>query len=396
MPVFIETKPNFLKPVKELDYKEGREEELENLVINNPKIFPIEIISENVQWIPISKQMRLLRVGNNDKVRTDTIGVDDQGAIYVIENKLDDNSDESRVSQQVRDYVHILRTMKWEDFLRKIEQANNSDSIKEKKFNFSGKSLKEILNTTKDLKGDSWSLEKSVECFENIKNTFEDGKFFAIICINKISKPLRISIDGENEITDENVMSMFALEVNKFQTDKEEKIIVTNTYPYNLSELRERKTSREKIRRGKKFDNQLATTNSLSKSEKDFLKKYVQKLKNKSDDFKYGKGKTSRLLPIFLINGNEKSPIAIDAQGFLSLQFESLCEPEEEKILEDMNIEEKCFSDFIRELKQIEHLDKIIIRSPSGRFTNKNIDLKDWMSFEDKIITILEKVFMKN
>ena len=396
MPVFIETEPNIVKPVKELDYKEGREEELENLVINNPKIFPIEKISGNVQWIPISKQMRLLRVGNNDKVRTDTIGVDDQGAIYVIENKLDDNSDESRVSQQVRDYVHILRTMKWEDFLRKIEQANNSDSIKEKKFNFSGKSLKEILNTTKDLNGNSWSLEKSVECFENIKNTFEDGKFFAIICINKISKPLRISIDGENEITDENVMSMFALEVNKFQTDKEEKIIVTNTYPYNLSELRERKTSREKIRRGKKFDNQLATTNSLSKSEKDFLKKYVQKLKNKSDDFKYGKGKTSRLLPIFLINGNEKSPIAIDAQGFLSLQFESLCEPEEEKISEDMNVEEKCFSDFIRELKQIEHLDKIIIRSPSGRFTNKNIDLKDWMSFEDKIITILEKVFMKN
>ena len=392
MPVFIETKPNFLKPVKELDYKEGREEELENLVINNPKIFPIEIISENVQWIPISKQMRLL----GGIVRTDTIGVDDEGNIYVIENKLDDNSDESRVSQQVRDYVHILRTMKWEDFLRKIEQANNSDKVKEKKFNFSGKSLKEILNTTKDLKGDSWSLEKSVECFENIKNTFEEGKFLAIICINKISKPLRISIDGENEITDENVMSMFALEVNKFQTDKEEKIIVTNTYPYNLSELRERKTSREKIRRGKKFDNQLATTNSLSKSEKDFLKKYVQKLKNKSDDFKYGKGKTSRLLPIFLINGNEKSPIAIDTQGFLSLQFESLCEPEEEKISEDMNVEEKCFSDFIIELKQIEHLDKIIIRSPSGRFTNKNIDLKDWMSFEDKIITILEKVFTKN
>ena len=121
-----------------------------------------------------------------------------------------------------------------------------------------------------------------------------------------------------------------------------------------------------------------------------------QKLKNKSDDFKYGKGKTSRLLPIFLINGNEKSPIAIDTQGFLSLQFESLCEPEEEKISEDMNVEEKCFSDFIIELKQIEHLDKIIIRSPSGRFTNKNIDLKDWMSFEDKIITILEKVFTKN
>jgi hypothetical protein len=381
MPVFIETEPNIVKPVKELDYKKGREEELENLVINNPKIFPIEKISGNVQWIPISKQMRLL----GGTLRTDTIGVDDQGAIYVIENKLDDNSDESRVSQQVRDYVHILRTMKWEDFLRKIEQANESDSIKKQKFNFSGKTLKEILKTTKDLKGDSWSLEKSVECFENIKNTFEDGKFLAIVCINKISKPLRISIDGENEITDESVMSMFALEVNKFQTDKEEKIIVTNTYPYNLSELREKKTSREKIRHGKKFDNQLTTTNSLSKSEKNFLKKYVQKLKSKSDDFKYGKGKTSRLLPTFLINENEKSPIAIDVQGILSLQFESLHREDETKILDE----------FIEELKHIEHLNKIIMNSPPGRLTNKNIALKDWMPISDEILSILEKVFMK-
>jgi hypothetical protein len=378
MPVFIETKPNFLKPVKELNFKKGREEELENLIINNPKIFPVEKISGNIKWISISKQMRLLE----GKVRTDTIGVDDEGGIYVIENKLDDNDDEKRVSQQVRDYVHVLRTMKWEDFLIKIKKSNDSDKIREQKFNFSGKSLQEILNNVKDTEGNTWSKEKSVECFENIKNTFEDGKFFAIVCINKISKPLRISIDGENEITDENVMSMFALQVNKFQTDKGEKIIVTNTYPYNLSELREKKNSVKKRRDKIKFDNQLSKID-LSTDEKNFIKKYVQKLKSKSDDFRYGIGKTSRMLPKFSINGNEKSPIAIDVQGILSLQFESLSE--EEKILEE----------FVIELKQIEHLDKIIINKPGIRLTNKNIALKDWRQFSDKIISILEKVFIK-
>jgi hypothetical protein len=386
VPVFIEINPNCVEPVNELGFKNsGRENELENLVINNPKIFPVEEISENVQWIPISKQMRLLRVGNNDKVRTDTIGVDDEGNIYVIENKLDDNSDESRVSQQVRDYVHILRTMKWEDFLIKIKKSNDSDKIREQKFNFSGKSLQEILSDVKDSEGNRWSKEKSVECFENIKSTFEDGKFFAIVCINKISKPLRISIDGENEITDENVMSMFALQVNKFQTDKGEKIIVTNTYPYNLSELREKKNSVKKKRDKIKFDNQLSQMD-LSADEKNFIKKYIQKLKSKSDNFRYGIGKTSRMLPQFSINENEKSPIAIDVQGILSLQFESLYKPEEEKILEE----------FVNELKQIDHIDKIIMNSSPGRLTNKNIALKDWRLFSDEIISILEKVFTKN
>ena len=135
MPVFIEINPNCVEPVNELGFKEDRENELENLIINNPKIFPVEKISGNVQWIPISKQMTLL----DGRLRTDTIGVDDEGVIYVIENKLDSNDDKKRVSQQVRDYAHVLRTMKWDDFLMKINQANKSNGIREQKFNFSGK-----------------------------------------------------------------------------------------------------------------------------------------------------------------------------------------------------------------------------------------------------------------
>ena len=380
MAVFMLTDNNYAESVNELGFKEDREEGLENLIINNPKIFPVEKISGNVQWIPISKQMRLL----GGRLRTDTIGIDDEGNIYVIENKLDSNDDKKRVSQQVRDYAHVLRTMKWDDFLIKIKQANNSNEIREKKFNFSGKSLEEILSTTDDLQKILWSSEKSKECLENIRNNFENGKFILVISINKISKPLRISIDGENEITDENIMSMFALEVNDFQTKKGEKIIVTNTYPHDLSELREKKASMRYEYDEDDFDKQLSN-NDCTNTEKIFIKNYFQELKNLAHRVEFGTGKTAKLLPRFWINDIEKSPISLGATGKLNLQFESLWREDESMVLDE----------FIEELKQIEYVRNKISEKPNIKRTRIQIPLNDWMPFADDIISIVEKVFIK-
>lgn len=380
MAVFMLTDNNSVESVNELGFKEDREEGLENLIINNPKIFPVEKISGNVQWIPISKQMRLL----GGRLRTDTIGIDDEGSIYVIENKLDSNDDKKRVSQQVRDYAHVLRTMKWDDFLIKIKQANNSNEIRERKFNFSGKSLEETLNTTNDLQKTPWSSEKSKECLENIRNNFENGKFILVISINKISKPLRISIDGENEITDENIMSMFALEVNDFQTKKGEKIIVTNTYPHDLSELREKKASMRYEYDEIDFDKQLSNSDCTN-TEKIFIKNYFQELKNLVHRVEFGTGKTAKLLPRFWINDIEKSPISLGATGKLNLQFESLWREDEAMVLDE----------FIEELKQIEYVRNKISEKPNIKRTRIQIPLNDWMPFADDIISIVEKVFIK-
>ena len=380
MAVFMLTDNNSVESVNELGFKEDREEGLENLIINNPKIFPVEKISGNVQWIPISKQMRLL----GGRLRTDTIGIDDEGSIYVIENKLDSNDDKKRVSQQVRDYAHVLRTMKWDDFLIKIKQANNSNEIRERKFNFSGKSLEEILSTTDDLQKILWSSEKSKECFENIRNNFENGKFILVISINKISKPLRISIDGENDITDENIMSMFALEVNDFQTKKGEKIIVTNTYPHDLSELREKKASMRYEYDEIDFDKQLSN-NDCTNTEKIFIKNYFQELKNLAHRVEFGTGKTAKLLPRFWINDIEKSPISLGATGKLNLQFESLWREDEAMVLDE----------FIEELKHIEYVRNKISEKPNIKRTRIQIPLNDWMPFADDIISIVEKVFIK-
>jgi len=380
MPVFVDIGNNCVESVNELGFIDDRENELENLIINNPKIFPVEKISGNVQWVPISKQMRLL----GGRLRTDTIGVDDEGIIYVIENKLDSNDDKKRVSQQVRDYAHVLRTMKWDDFLIKIKQTNDSNEIREQKYNFSGKSLEEILNTTQDLQKNLWSLEKSKECFENIQNNFEGGKFILVIAINKISKPLRISIDGENEITDEKIMSMFALEVNDFQTKKGEKIIVTNTYPYDLSELRERKASMRYKYKEIDFYKQLSK-NDCTDSEKIFIKNYFQELNDLVHRVEFGSGKIAKMLPRFLINDLEKSPISLSATGRLKLQFESLWREDESNILDK----------FIEELKQIEYVRNKIGDSTNIKRSSIRIPLNDWMPFADKIISILNEVFIK-
>jgi len=382
MPVFIEINSNCVEPVNELGFKEDRENELENLIINNPKIFPVEKISGNLQWIPISKQMTLL----DGRLRTDTIGVDDEGVIYVIENKLDSNDDKKRVSQQVRDYAHVLRTMKWDDFLMKINQANKSKKIREQKFSFSGKSLEEVLENTKDLKNDLWSKEKSKECFDSIQTNFEMGKFMLVISINKISKPLRISIDGENEVTDENVMSMFALEVNDFLTKKGEKIIVTNTYPYDLTELREKKQYQRSKQNEKDFKKQLSKMD-FTDTEKKFINDYYEELKQLVDhNFEFGSPKITKILPKFLINDVLKSPISLDAAGKLYLQFESLWKEDEAKILDE----------FIEELKQIEFIRNKITESSNVKRTTIRIQLKDWKPFASEIISILEKVFKKN
>ena len=91
----------------EIGFDEGKEKRLENLIIDNPEIFPVKLISENSGlWIPVAKQLHVVTG------RPDTLAVDEDGGIYIIENKLDSNNDKKIVRQQVRDYAHAYRQLK--------------------------------------------------------------------------------------------------------------------------------------------------------------------------------------------------------------------------------------------------------------------------------------------
>ena len=64
------------------------EKNLEDLIVDHPEIIPISDISDNDKFIPITRQMHVSNHGD-----LDILGVDDIGNIYILECKLQDNSD---------------------------------------------------------------------------------------------------------------------------------------------------------------------------------------------------------------------------------------------------------------------------------------------------------------
>ena len=73
MVVFIKDS-NGIVDTKPKDFEEGHEGELENLIIDNPEIFPVKDLSgrESAKWIPITKQLHL------ETGYLDTLGIDDE------------------------------------------------------------------------------------------------------------------------------------------------------------------------------------------------------------------------------------------------------------------------------------------------------------------------------
>jgi len=369
--VFIKN-DNQIELAIETGYEDGKENKLENLIIQNPEIFPVEYISVNSKkWIPIAKQIRLITG------RTDTIGVDDEGGIYIIENKLDVNPDKKTVRQQARDYAHAFRKLRdrkdgWDEFLRLIKHANESETDDVQQLSFSKKDLKEILHSTKDM-----DAEKAEECFEDIKKNFNDGLYTLVVAIDKISKPLRISIDGENEI-DGNALPMFALEVKECKTNSNETIIVTNTYPYDLDEIR-RKVTATRVQNNSEIFNKQFAKSTLSQEQKELFGKFRSALAEISGNVEFNHGKLAMLLPRFDSLGGNRSPIGLCADGVLKIQFDILWEHGDLK------------NDFESRLSTLPEIAATI----NTKKQYLSIEPKVWLSYKDEILSILDDVFVK-
>ena len=124
------TKKSF-KDKSQVNGSEGKhsdvnELKLENLIIDNPELIPAERFYAS-KWIPVAKQITL------EDHYPDTIGVDDIGQLYIIENKLDTNADKKTVRSQIKEYAFGIRKLRnkpngWQEFLDLIKDANNSDT----------------------------------------------------------------------------------------------------------------------------------------------------------------------------------------------------------------------------------------------------------------------------
>jgi hypothetical protein len=368
MGVFVKNNEQIQYP-KELGYEEGKERRLENLIIDNPEIFPVEQISTNSRkWIPVAKQISLVTG------RTDTIGIDDEGGIYIIENKLDANNDKKTVRQQSRDYAHAFRQLRerkdgWEKFLKLIEHANNSASGDITGRSFSNKDLKTILH-------EKLESEKAEECLEDLRRNFEKGFYTLVVAIDKIPKPLRISIDGENSI-DGNTLPMFALEVKEWEINSNERIIVTNTYPYDLDEIKRKMSSPRGERNDKEIFDEQFEKSDLTSDQRVIFKKFYYNLGDLANDMVFNQGKSAKVLPRFDILEN-RSPINLYAKGKLKLQFQMLWQHEE---LRD---------DFKSQLMTIPDIMKIIDKKVQDSY---GIPPEAWLPHSEQILRIIKQVF---
>jgi len=106
------------------------EQELENLIIDNPNIIPIQkFSSDSSRFIPLAKQIDLAHHG-----RLDIIGVDNVGNIYIIECKITTiNADKKSIRGQLTDYVSGLWSNRdnWEFLPKSISKTNSSPQIKD-------------------------------------------------------------------------------------------------------------------------------------------------------------------------------------------------------------------------------------------------------------------------
>ena len=160
----------------------------------------------------------------------------------------------------------------------------------------------------------------SEECINNIKRNFEDGKYTLVVAIDRISEKLRVSIDGENEL-DGKVLRMLALEVKEFESNvKDEKIIVTNTYLYDLGEIK-RKSATPRFRNNEKIFDEQFNKSKLTLQQKEIFDKSRKKLVEMASEITFNEWNSASILPKFEALEN-RSPIALYAKGDLTSQFD--------------------------------------------------------------------------
>ena len=382
MVVFIKDS-NGITDTRPIDFEKGHEKELENLIIDNPEIFPVKYLSgrESAKWIPITKQLGL------ETGRVDTLGIDDEGTIYIIENKLSVNPDKKTVRQQVSDYAFGLMDLKeyfdgWKQFCEKIENANKNKDAEGR--SFYTKSLEEIIKENVD--ADSFD-----ECWDGVKTNFDTGHYTLVVAINKIPKPLRIAIDGQNEIDEKHKFPLFALEVNEFEGDSNKTIIVTSTYPYDLADLKRKKSQSRVVYENnmKKFQEQFEKTFTGTEEQRKIFDDFRVELEKIASRTEFNNSATVKIAPRFNKWSSTRSPILLVSNGEFKFQFDQILEYEHNRGPGRLTNEARKLKE---KMCMIPEIKKEFDKKPNN--VQFRIKPEIWLPYQKQMLKILKEVFV--
>ena len=370
--------------VKKEDGTLGKGERvLQELIFQSPDMFPVDEISggESGQWIPLAMEVEL----KGHQGRLDILGTDGSGNIYIFECKLHSNAEMKTIHSQIGNYAAGFYKQKenmglenfWEWFCESIKE-NSPDK----------QTLENILVNA------GVGKEQVEKIIKLMKENLEEDKITLVYAVDKITAPLRNSIDWWNEkVEPQHNYPSFALEVSRYGESKDIddiSSIVVQTYPFNLEDLVRKKQGTT----GKR----IVYPNNIERWMKEFGEnEWKEEQREKIIDFKdglyellkkdgdgafmdFGNGKNIRMMPKFK-NYSDRSPIGLHVDGLLKMQFGLICRcergPEAGK-----KFQEKIF--------EIDEIGTDIEASAGGGFPEEpSVKLETWLPHKDKILSIL-------
>ena len=372
------------KPYKTiLDGKEKNDESLlECLIFENPKLFPVGDIANSGGWIPLVTQLKIKNHGILDILATDN-----EGHIYIVECKLSYNTHDMQIIRgQISDYVSGLWARKnseygngeekfeefWEWFCKEIEKGRED-----------GKKLENIL--------EEFEVDDVDYTIEMMKRSFKEDEIICVFAVDAITEGLRESVKWHNNsVNDEkNNYPMFILEVKIYENDGEE-LIVTQTFPANLNELKTKINSGVKSSPRVKNDKdswfKSLKQNNLGHEKEiiTFVNQMLSLVENDGGEIDWGSGvKNPRAMPAFS-NYPRRKPIGIKANGECVFQF---------GLIKGVAEYEEVGKDWE---KQINDTLEVELGKKRGGAGEPSLESNLWLPHADEILSILKSLFVTN
>ena len=381
------------KSIKNDEQKENSgEKKLQKLIFNKPELFPVWDCTETVraQWIPLAEEITLRQAGMG---RLDILATDDEGNIFIVECKLEDNPDMKTIRSQIQNYAAgFFKDCKtngidsfWEWLIENIKNQNEElNNIFEKNGIEDNEQIEEIL--------------------KNMKRNFEENNIILIFAVDRITENLRTDIDWWNTALnkkDQNYPS-YAFEITQYSdSEKNENpsTIVTQLYPINHEQIisnKKKNNSKRPIRTFEKWIELVENDVKLNKQQK------IQILKFKDDlheliirdggQLEPTNAEKSRLLPKFS-NYEKRSPIGITNTGELHFQFGLIRNTDSNN--PKFRIAEEVFRKRIMQINSFKHVGRV--KNPKKHELPQEHVVKadTWLKHKKELLNILKDVFTK-
>jgi len=199
-----------------------------------------------------------------------------------------------------------------------------------------------------------------------------------VIAIDKIRRNLRTSIDGENEL-DGKILPMFALEVNEYTTKKDETIIISSTYPFDLDDLVDKKDA-DRIKHDEETFKIAHSKAKLTEEQKYNFKNFKMDLRGKCEKFNYNTGKYPAIRTKFE-DTRDRGVVLLFANGVLEIAISTIDRwPEKQKKYKEGLEKDENF--------------KKLMKERSGKLLR--FQPEEWMPFSHHILSVLEEVFVND